>query len=84
MAPDPDDRPVACGAVVGGDRGGDRVPTELPNIPKKLSTLKMGLLRIWMVVVTHEPMPEGKIEHHNWPQCTWESDPLEEPYVHKG
>ena len=75
---------IAVATVYTVEVGGEAEPASLPNVPKKLSTLKEGLLRIWVALLSHEPMPEGKIEHHDWPKSTRTSDPLEEPYVHKG
>ena len=75
---------IAVATVYAVEVGGETEPARLPNVPKKLSTLKEGLLRIWVTLLSHEPMPKGKIEHHDWPKCTWMADPLEEPYVHKG
>ena len=75
---------IAVATVYTVEVGGEAEPAGLPNVPKKLSTLKEGLLRIWVAVLSHEPMPKGKIEHHDWPKRTWQADPLEEPYVHKG
>lgn len=75
---------IAVATVYTVEVGGEGEPAELPKIPKKLSTLKQGLLRIWMVLLLREPMPKGKIEHHDWPKGQEKSDPLTEPYVHKG
>jgi hypothetical protein len=75
---------IAVATMYTVEVGGEAEPAGLPKIPKKLSTLKQGLLRIWLTLVLRDPMPKGRIEHHDWPKCTWVSDSLEEPYVHKG
>ena len=55
---------IAVATMYAVEAGGEAEPAELPRIPKKLSTLKQGLLRIWVALLLREPMPKGKIEHH--------------------
>jgi hypothetical protein len=75
---------IAVATVYPVEVGGEAEPADLPRIAKKWSTLKRGLLRIWLAFRLREPLPKGKIEHHAWPKSHAMSDPLAEPYVHKG
>ena len=75
---------IAVATMYAVEVGGEAQPAELPKIPRKLSTLKRGLLLICVALLTHQPLPKGKIEHHPWPECTQTSDPLGEHDVYKG
>ena len=74
---------IAVATMYAVEVGGEAEPAALPKIPKNLSTLKRGLLRIAMAVLLHQPMPKGKIEPHVWPEGNPRSDPLTEPDVNK-
>ena len=75
---------IAVATLYAVEVGSEGQPAELPKIPPAFSPLKEGLLRIAMALLRHELLPTGNIEHHAWPDCHEPSDPLAEPYVHKG
>jgi hypothetical protein len=75
---------IAVATVYAVEVGGEAGPANLPPVRGPLSRLMRGLLRIWAALLTHEAMPEGTIRHPDWPQATATSDPILEPYVHKG
>lgn len=74
---------IAVATVYAVEVGGEAQPAELPDVPRTMSTLKQGLLRIWVALLTHKPLPKGKIEHHRWPTEPMVPDLLTEPYVDK-
>jgi hypothetical protein len=77
---------LAVSTVYSVELGGEAEPAELPEPPRvpKLSRLRLGLLLVWAALVHHEPIPQGQIQHPEWPEPTLIADILEEPYVHKG
>ena len=64
-----------------GDEG---EPPEVPPVPprspvpRRLSLIREGLLRLFAALVSHRPVPAGRMQHHEWPPTPWESDPLTE------
>lgn len=75
---------IAVATIYTVEVGGEAGAAELPPVRGPLSRLKRGLLRVWMALLTHEPMPRGTIRQHGWPKTTTTSNPILEPYVHKG
>lgn len=75
---------MAVATIYAVEVGGEAGPAELPPVRGPLSRLKRGLLRLWVVALNRASLPEGEIEHHDWPKPEGMPDPLTEPYVHKG
>jgi Transposase DDE domain len=75
---------IAVATIYTVEVGGEAQPANLPPVRGPLSRLKRGLLRVWVALLTHGPMPRGTIRHHDWPEPTTTFDILLEPYVHEG
>jgi hypothetical protein len=75
---------IAVATIYAVEVGGEAQPASLPPVRGPLSRLKRGLLRVWVALLTHGPMPRGTIRHHDWPKPTTTFDILLEPYVHEG
>jgi hypothetical protein len=58
--------------------GGEGDPPDLPEVPRRLSTLKTGLLRLFAALVLGTRVPVCQLAHHDWPAREWGSDPLTE------
>jgi hypothetical protein len=52
----------------------------LPEVPRPLSVLKVGLMVLLVALLRGEPppLPSGRLAHHDWPERDWEPDPLTE------
>jgi len=72
---------IAVATLYSVEVGGEGEPAEIPEIPRKLSRLKHGLLKIWESIVKRLPIPSVKMQHHDWPDRLWESDLLIEPQL---
>jgi hypothetical protein len=59
--------------------GGAGEPPELPEVPRAQRLVRAGLLRALLALLSNAPLPEGRLEHHDWPRRDWEPDPLTEP-----
>ena len=59
--------------AVGGEGAAPAVPA--------LSALRSGLLRLLLALLRGEPLPQGRLEHHAWPEPDGRADPLSEPLV---
>jgi hypothetical protein len=75
---------IAVATLYAVEVGGEASPAQLPAIRGRLSRLKWGLLRVWVALMNHEPMPQGTIQQHDWPETATITDTLLEPYVHEG
>ncbi len=72
---------MAVAALWAVSVGGEGEPAELPAVPRVLGVLAVGLWLLMLALLRGEPLPEGRIEHHDWPERNWESDPLTEPMM---
>jgi hypothetical protein len=46
-----------------------------------LSALRAGLLALLLALLRGAPLPQGRLEHHPWPEPGWQADPLSEPLI---
>lgn len=69
---------VAVGTLWLVEVGGEGEVAELPGGPKALSALGEGLLRLLAALWRGEPVPRGRMVHHDWPERTWQPDALTE------
>jgi hypothetical protein len=74
---------IAVATVYTVEVGSESEPAEVPRVAGPLSRLKRGLLRIWVALVNHESLPEGKITHPGWPDPSEAGQVLVEPYVYR-
>ncbi len=58
--------------------GGAGTPAEVPAVPRELGVLGEGLRRLLVALLRGEGLPQGRIEHHPWPDRAWQPDPLTE------
>ena len=58
--------------------GGEGEAPEWPRVSRALSALQAGLLLLLAALLRGERLPEGRMEHRDWPERTWQPDPLTE------
>jgi DDE family transposase len=61
--------------------GGEGEPAAVPGVGRPLGALREGLLRLLLALLRGEPLPQGRLEHHPWPEPEARADPLTEPLV---
>jgi Transposase DDE domain len=61
--------------------GGEGEPAAVPEVARPLGALRTGLLRLLLTLLRGEPLPQGRLEHHPWPEPDWQADPLIEPLI---
>jgi hypothetical protein len=69
---------LAVATVWAVEAGGAGEPAGVPPVPRGLSRLRAGLLRILMALLAHQPLPDGRMDPHDWPARAWSPDPLTE------
>lgn len=72
---------VALATVWMMEVGGAGEPAEMPRVPRRTSTLRAGLLRLFVTLVCGVPLPAASLKHHDWPRRLWASDPLTEDRI---
>jgi hypothetical protein len=72
---------LALATVWAVEVGGAGEPPAVPQVARPLSVLRAGLLRLLLALLRGEPLPQGRLEHHRWPEPDGQADPLSEPLV---
>ena len=75
---------IAVATVYAVEVGGEAGVARVPPVRGPLSRLTRGLLRVWVALMNHEPMPQGTIQQQHWPETATVPHTLLEPYVHEG
>ena len=63
--------------------GGEGAAAPLPALPRLVSLVQAGLVRVLTALCRGEALPQGRLLHQDWPARDWEPDPLTEPMMNQ-